>query len=300
MTDKTSDICLQRRWLNDYEDQFRERSRSDTMTVKTYPTVITNNLRQLPGALPAGNIPNNVDPISVAAECLLYLQDLRAEYFCTDAIWRDSFAMTGTMRTFFSKTNVITAWREVSLHHAPTDFQLDEQSWSIERAGTDSSWLDVGFSFRTNGTLASRCSGFLSLVWSPASGWNIWVIRTILEQFLGYSHVDDLKDSAIRHDRCTVEDTFKPPGDKSKTHYECIVFGGGQSGLSTGGRLQALGVDYLVLEKQGNVGDSWKSRYDAARCESSSIQFCMMTANTSHSARLKAFRFVQNTLSSSQ
>lgn len=58
---------------------------------------------------------------------------------------------------------------------------------------------------------------------------------------------------------------------KTNTIFDCIVVGGGQAGLAMGGRLKALGLRYVVLEKQKNLGDSWKTRYGSARCESSSI-----------------------------
>lgn len=48
---------------------------------------------------------------------------------------------------------------------------------------------------------------------------------------------------------------------------ECVVIGGGLAGLSTGGRLKALGIAYLILDKNQNVGDNWKLRYGSARCE---------------------------------
>ena len=47
--------------------------------------------------------------------------------------------------------------------------------------------------------------------------------------------------------------------------YDCIIIGGGQAGLSTGGRLKALGVSYLIIEKHSNVGDNWKTRYDSMK-----------------------------------
>jgi cation diffusion facilitator CzcD-associated flavoprotein CzcO len=43
------------------------------------------------------------------------------------------------------------------------------------------------------------------------------------------------------------------------------VVGGGQAGLSMGGRLKALGIHYIVLDKHNEVGDSWKTRYASAR-----------------------------------
>ncbi len=43
---------------------------------------------------------------------------------------------------------------------------------------------------------------------------------------------------------------------------EIIVIGGGPAGLSTAGALKRGGFDPIVLEKNGQVGDSWKERYD--------------------------------------
>ena len=47
--------------------------------------------------------------------------------------------------------------------------------------------------------------------------------------------------------------------------FDCVIIGGGQAGLSTGGRLKALGVSYLIIEKHPEVGDSWKTRYDSMK-----------------------------------
>lgn len=93
------------------------------------------------------------------------------------------------------------------------------------------------------------------------------MLRTILEQFVNYPDVDTLAPD--EHLATTTPagavDIRNDFAKQNKRHYECIVLGGGQSGLSTGGRLKALNVDYLVVEKQQDVGDSWKSRYDVAR-----------------------------------
>ena len=55
------------------------------------------------------------------------------------------------------------------------------------------------------------------------------------------------------------------PSVHSSQRFDCVVVGGGQAGLATGGRLKALGVSYVVLDKNERVGDSWKLRYDCAK-----------------------------------
>ena len=41
----------------------------------------------------------------------------------------------------------------------------------------------------------------------------------------------------------------------------CLIIGGGQGGLALGARLRALGVQFLIVEKNARAGDSWRNRY---------------------------------------
>lgn len=45
--------------------------------------------------------------------------------------------------------------------------------------------------------------------------------------------------------------------------YDVVVIGGGQAGLSIGYYLKQQGKSFLILDEQGDVGDSWKKRYDS-------------------------------------
>jgi monoamine oxidase len=56
-------------------------------------------------------------------------------------------------------------------------------------------------------------------------------------------------------------------GHSEESHFDCVVIGGGQAGLSQGGRLKALGISYVVLDKYKEVGDNWKLRYGSAKCK---------------------------------
>ena len=46
---------------------------------------------------------------------------------------------------------------------------------------------------------------------------------------------------------------------------EAIVIGAGQGGLSASHELAERGIDHVVLESNGRVGDQWRSRYDSLR-----------------------------------
>lgn len=47
--------------------------------------------------------------------------------------------------------------------------------------------------------------------------------------------------------------------------FEAIVVGGGQAGLAVGYHLAAHGVDFVILDAEERVGDSWRRRWDSLR-----------------------------------
>jgi putative flavoprotein involved in K+ transport len=53
---------------------------------------------------------------------------------------------------------------------------------------------------------------------------------------------------------------------KYKNHnYDTIVIGAGQSGLATGYFLQQQGQDFVILDANQRIGDSWRNRWDSLR-----------------------------------
>jgi len=47
--------------------------------------------------------------------------------------------------------------------------------------------------------------------------------------------------------------------------FDTVVIGGGQAGLAAAYYLSQIGVDFVVLESQGQVGSSWHRRWDSLR-----------------------------------
>ncbi len=47
--------------------------------------------------------------------------------------------------------------------------------------------------------------------------------------------------------------------------YDTIIIGGGQAGLSTGYYLQQQGCDFVILDANERIGDSWRKRWDSLR-----------------------------------
>jgi hypothetical protein len=234
---------------------------SNIMDVNGFPNGTSKrtprgSIFDLPGSLPKAEIPDNVDHSTAAASCLKTLSSLSADAFTKDALWRDSFALTGTLRTFFGASKIEAAWRDTASARQPLGFRLTPGSSHIAHHG-DACWVDAGFTFETAGSKPLiSCSGFISIVPDEDGGWKIWVLCTILENLKGQANVDMAEPRTGSVDAAV---------NSYQTSFECVVVGGGQSGLATAGRLDTLGVSYVLIDRYRHVGDSWNTRYDSMK-----------------------------------
>ncbi|KAF7114924.1 hypothetical protein CNMCM5793_000694 [Aspergillus hiratsukae] len=212
----------------------------------------------LPGlldALPSAVIPDNVDLASIVSPFAQCLASLSASDFVEVAIWRDCFALTGTLRTFYSAWTVAGVYRNRCLARQAQSFYLQADRAHIVRISPSCSWIDVPFGFEIDAAPAACCSGVVSLIPSGENGeYKIWMLQTVLDQFRGYPSVDTLDAT-----------TQSPSLGDSTTHFDSLIVGAGQSGLNVAGRLKALGVSCLVIDKNARVGDNWRLRYDSAK-----------------------------------
>ena len=212
-------------------------------------------LDQLPVSLPTASIASEVNATEVSRSFQDKLKTLDPQDFVQDGIWRDLFALTGTLRTFYGPESLCKAWNKTSKHLGISGFELDVHSAQIFRAGP-AAWVQAFFKFETRGPPATTAQAIVSLVPDEKGEWRIWMLRTVLEQLKGQDNVDVLD--------ADQELSMNTAGE---THFDCVVVGGGQAGLSLGGRLHALGLSYVVLEKQQEIGDSWRTRYDSCKCK---------------------------------
>lgn len=65
------------------------------------------------------------------------------------------------------------------------------------------------------------------------------------------------RDSAIR--------TGARDGSPKAEHYDVIVIGGGQAGLSVGYHLARRGIRFVILDAHPRIGDAWRRRWDSLR-----------------------------------
>ena len=230
-----------------------------------------SSLVDFPVSLPTEKIPPEIDALAEATAFAPNFTSLGSKHFDKDGIWRDCYALTGTLRTFYSASSIAAAWNETSKLVQPFSFSVNPKSCRVINAG-HASWLQAIFQFETSGNPQTNCSAIVALIPNSTGGWRIWSLRTIIEQLKGQGNVDVLGPVNVITgvvNRAVNGITSGVPklmnGLAGPMHFECVVGGGGQAGLSMGGRLQALGVNYVVLDKHNEVGDSWKLRYTSAR-----------------------------------
>ena len=78
----------------------------------------------LPGKLPQCTIPTHIKPADIAQKLIAGLSTLSISQLQEDSIWRDTVALTRTLRTFYAASTVIEAWNELVRNRAAGDFQL--------------------------------------------------------------------------------------------------------------------------------------------------------------------------------
>ena len=216
----------------------------------------------IPGSLTPDRIPRDLDlntiPFSEHAQSVL--SDLLRSSIDDTALWRDHLCMTSQVRTFYSNGKIKQQWASYSKDRLPRDFKAGEPR--ISRPTSSTSWIDVPFTFVTsqNGGLIGNCSGIISFIpCQDGVGWKMWMLRTILENFEGCGHPDD--PSPIFENLNTTANT----NNGFEHEVSTLIIGAGQSGLSLAGRLGALKIPYLLLEKNKEIGYSWTGKYDGVR-----------------------------------
>ncbi|TVY71356.1 putative indole-3-pyruvate monooxygenase [Lachnellula suecica] len=214
----------------------------------------------VPGSLPCVQISSSLDVGSIPFPDLAEhaLNHLSGSEIDSTALWRDHLCITGQIKTLSGARAIKERWASYSQERLPRNFKATKAR--VSRPTAESSWIDVPFTFlaNLNGGLVGNCSGIMSFIPSGAGGgWKIWMLRTMLENFEGYGHPDD--PSPI----------FQTPKADTANQLEhrvpVLIIGAGQCGLSLAGRLGALSIPYILLEKEEEIGYSWTGKYDSVR-----------------------------------
>ncbi|OJK04938.1 hypothetical protein ASPACDRAFT_56349 [Aspergillus aculeatus ATCC 16872] len=152
-------------------------------------------LPNLPCALPTAGIPANTGVRKTAGLFSdLFRTDLTPTLFTQDAVWRDTFALTGTLRTFYSAPTICDVFNRLCTSREAHAFCVDIDAAKPVRLGAECGWIDVPFVFQTRSRPATNCSGVMSLVRAAPEEeeYRVWMLCTMLEGLLGWGDVDSL------------------------------------------------------------------------------------------------------------
>ncbi|KAL2129700.1 hypothetical protein VTI74DRAFT_7430 [Chaetomium olivicolor] len=96
--------------------------------------------------------------------------------------------------------------------------------------------------------------------------WKIWTVFTTLEGLTGVEEkLGPRREVGVQHGglegRKNWRERREEEGEMMGSGPEVLVIGAGQAGLTVAARLKVLGVPTLTIDKNRNVGDSWRQRY---------------------------------------
>jgi putative flavoprotein involved in K+ transport len=190
-----------------------------------------------------------------------------AALFHYDSHWRDVLALTWDIRTANGLETIASTLPARAMHARPRGFMRDRQRTPprvVTRAGVRC--IEAIFTFRT---VIGRCNGVLRL--TPAegnAGPKAWTLMTALDEIEGGEEMAGRRRPRGK----ALAGDFRGPNwldrRKASAAYAdrdpaVLVVGAGQAGLSISARLNHLGVDTLVVERNDRIGDNWRNRYHA-------------------------------------
>jgi putative flavoprotein involved in K+ transport len=197
-------------------------------------------------------------------EAALSTQDAAAAagLFLSDGLWRDVLAFTWNIQTMAGRPAIEATLRETLSRAQARNFHVPDKRtpprW-VTRAGVDN--IETLFEFETP---LGPGAGVLRLRPDSDGILRAWTFNTNLQELRGYEdefrrrgEPDSTRDFGAENwaDRLRNQRAF------SKDDPAVLVVGGGQAGLSIAARLHQLGINTLIVDRHGRIGDNWRTRY---------------------------------------
>jgi len=196
--------------------------------------------------------------------------ELFRELFLETAMWRDIVSFTWTIRQWHSRDLIEAEIFDLAEKIGPKGLQLDPNrpAPAIDES-SGQPIIEVFFDFKTNVGYAKGFGNFVPDETSPYGMRMLWFntalygLDGVTERPHGKNHS---RPAGTGYEPASTEQTFGEY-QRERTSFEhndpeVLVIGGGQSGICIGARLDGMGVDVLVVEKNARAGDSWRNRYE--------------------------------------
>jgi putative flavoprotein involved in K+ transport len=185
-----------------------------------------------------------------------------AALFLDDGLWRDILAFSCTIQTMAGRLAIEATLRKTLSRTLAKNFHIPGKRtpprW-ISRAGDET--IEALFEFES---ALGPCAGVLRLKTDAQGRLRAWTLNTNLQELRG--HEDGFKrrsepDSTRDFGADNWADRMEKQRAFSDSNPAVIIVGGGQAGLSIAARLHQLGVDSLIVDRHGRIGDNWRTRY---------------------------------------
>ncbi|GIZ47573.1 hypothetical protein CKM354_001066100 [Cercospora kikuchii] len=252
------------------------------------PSKVLSSWKRAPRAeldeVPTANIPTNPIPEDFDADKIFEsiaasLSQLRAEQLDDQAFWRDILALTGTWRHLHGSVRVASEWNELVALRQLSNFTYVRGSAHAARIGSGG-FVPGRFTFDIGGDWVGTGSAIVALYPHSNGDWKIWFLSTFLESVDGLGSPDVLEPVVQTNGSITnghhangVRGEASPSnginGHRHPEEFDVAIVGAGQGGLSTLGRLKAIGLKALALESHDTIGGNWTSRYDGVKLHTS-------------------------------
>ena len=186
-----------------------------------------------------------------------------ARHFAREGHWRDVLAFTWRIGTATGADAIEAALAPTLARTRPANFHMPAErspARRVKRAGVDC--IEAIFEFET---ACGRANGVVRLV-EEGNDWRIWTLLTTLEELHGYPDGrPKAMSDAEKFSRDFGGENWLDQRRKAQSYTDrdpaVLIVGGGQAGLSAAARLNHLGVDTLIIDRNQRIGDNWRLRY---------------------------------------
>ena len=187
-----------------------------------------------------------------------------SELFHADCYWRDVLALTWRIATVEGRDAVSSDLKEHVAKAMPRNFRIAPDRTpprNVMRAGTDA--IEAIFVFETVDGIGSGVVR-LTADANDRNNFKAWTLLTTLDEITAHREAEQPAKAYSRDFRgpnwLDVRTAKAAYTDRDPT---VLVVGGGHAGLSTAARLNALGIDTLIIDRNEQIGDNWRKRYHA-------------------------------------
>lgn len=183
------------------------------------------------------------------------------QLFHAESWWRDLLAFTWDLRTAHG-AEAIRAFVASGPEAGMVSMDLLGEPDLVEVG--DEPWIQAMFEFETS---VARGRGVLRLV-NRENHWKAWTLLTAMDALVGHEESTGTRRPSggaqgVDRSRRNWLETRKRQQEFVGSEPQVLVVGAGHGGLGLAARLGRLGVETLVVDRNGRIGDSWRNRYDS-------------------------------------